>query len=202
MKRIAVLISGRGTNLQALIDAQQRNELGGKIAIVISNKSQALGLERAQKANIPTKVITKKHHPERKEFDREILQILNDYNVDLVVLAGYMRILSVEFVEKYKNKIINVHPSLLPAFKGVNAQWQAVDHGVKIAGCSTHFVTHEMDDGPIILQKSVPVFDGDTGDQLAERILPHEHAILVKSIQFFCDDRLLVEGRRVVVKEG
>ena len=201
MKRIGVLISGRGTNLQALIDAQARGELGGEIVIVLSNKTKALGLERARNAGIPTDVVTKKLHSYREEFDKRVIQVLKEYNVDIVVLAGYMRILGDEFIDSFQNRIINVHPSLLPSFKGVKAQWQAVDHGVKIAGCSTHFVNHEMDDGPIILQKSVPVFDDDTGETLANRILPHEHAILVRSVRLLCEDRLRIEDRRVIIKE-
>lgn len=201
MKRIGVLISGRGTNLQALIDAQARGGLSGEIVVVMSNKTKAFGLERARKAGIPTVVITKKLHPDREEFDNQVIRILDEYNVDLVVLAGYMRILSDEFIYKFANRIINVHPSLLPAFKGVKAQWQAVDHGVKISGCSTHFVTRNMDDGPIILQKSVPLFEDDTGETLADRILPHEHSILVSSVRLFCEGRLRVSGRKVDIVE-
>lgn len=201
MKRISVLISGRGTNLQALIDAQARGELGGEIVIVLSNKSEAVGLKRALKAGIPTEVVTKKLHSNREEFDKRVIQVLKEYNIDIVVLAGYMRILGDEFIDSFQNRIINVHPSLLPSFKGVKAQWQAVNHGVKIAGCSTHFVTNEMDDGPIILQKSVPVFDGDTGETLADRILHHEHTILVRSVRLLCEDRLRIEDRRVIIKE-
>lgn len=201
MKRIGVLITGRGTNLQALIDAQICGELGGEIVVVLSNKAKALGLERARKAKIPTEIVTKKLHSNRAEFDKRVMQVLERYNVDLVVLAGYMRILGDEFINSYHNRIINIHPSLLPSFKGVRAQWQAVDHGVKITGCSTHFVTHEMDSGPIILQKSVPVFDNDTGETLAKRILLHEHTILVKSVRLFCEDRLRINDRRVIIIE-
>ena len=201
MKQIGVLISGRGTNLQALIDAQKRNELGGEIVLVISNKTNALGLERARKAKISTKVITKKQYPERDKFDRKVLEILEEFNIDLIVLAGYMRILGNEFIKEYPNRIINVHPSLLPAFKGVKAQWQAIEHGVKVTGCTTHFVNDEMDNGPIILQKSVPILDNDTGETLANRILPNEHAILVKSVRLFCEEKLQVEDRRVIIND-
>ncbi len=201
MKRIGVLISGRGTNLQALIDAEQRGELAGKIVVVISNKSDALGLERAKKAGIRTEVVTKKDYPEREDHDRRVAQILQEHDVDLVVLAGYMRILTHVLVDKYKNRIINIHPALLPAFKGVEAQKQAIEYGVKISGCTTHFVDLEMDAGPIILQTAVPVLDNDTPETLAERILPEEHKILVKSVNLFCEDRLKIEGRRVIVLE-
>ncbi len=201
MKRIAVLISGRGTNLQALIDAQARGKLGGEIVIVISNKSKAFGLERARLAGIDTQIITKKQYPDPEDHDRAVLEVLRKYEVDLVVLAGYMRILTDTFIQAYENKIINVHPSLLPAFKGLKAQWQAVEYGVKVSGCTTHFVIPEMDAGPIILQAPVPVLEDDTGETLAERILPEEHKTMVKSVRLLCEDRLQVEGRRVRILE-
>ncbi len=201
MKRIGVLISGRGTNLQALIDAQSRGELGGEVVIVISNKSKAQGLERARRAGIKTEIITKKDYPVREEHDRAVVKVLQEHEVDLVVLAGYMRILTEEFINAFPNRIINVHPSLLPAFKGLKAQWQAVEYGVKVSGCTTHFVVPDMDAGPIILQTAVPVYDDDTGETLAERTLPEEHKILVRSVRLFCEDKLRVEGRRVRILE-
>ncbi|NWF94916.1 MAG: phosphoribosylglycinamide formyltransferase [Candidatus Thorarchaeota archaeon] len=201
MKRIGVLISGRGTNLQALIDAQAEDNLGGEIVIVISNKSNALGLERATKAGIRTEVVTKLDYPEREDHDRRVVELLRECNVDLVVLAGYMRILTSVLVDAYKNRIINIHPSLLPAFKGVDAQKQALEYGVKITGCTTHFVDLDMDAGPIILQTSVPVMNDDTEETLAERILIEEHKILVRSVRLFCQDRLRLQGRRVLVEE-
>ncbi|MFW9962730.1 MAG: phosphoribosylglycinamide formyltransferase [Candidatus Sifarchaeia archaeon] len=201
MKRIGVLISGRGTNLQALIDAQLHGGLGGEIVVVVSNKSKAVGIKRAQTAGIPTEIVTKKSYQSRVDFDSNLLQVLRKYRVDLVVLAGFMRILSDDFINAYPNRIINVHPSILPTFKGVKAQWQAVNHGVKVSGCTTHFVTNEMDNGPIILQKSVPVFENDDGEALANRILPQEHIILVQSVRLFCEGRLEVEGRRVITKD-
>lgn len=201
MKRIGVLISGSGTNLQALIDAQLHRELGGEIVVVVSNRAKAFGIKRARTAGIPTEIVTKKSYQSRVEFDNILLQVLRKYGVDLVVLAGFMRILSDDFLNAYPNRIINVHPSLLPTFKGVKAQWQAVDHGVKVSGCTTHFVTNEMDNGPIILQKSVPVFENDDGEALANRILSQEHIILVQSVRLFCEGRLEVEGRRVIIKD-
>ncbi len=201
MRRIGVLVSGRGTNLQALLDAESCGELGGQIVVVISNKSKALALERARKKGITTIVVTKLEFPDGNEFDEQIAEILRCYEVDLVVLAGYMRMFTDQFINEFQHKIINVHPSLLPAFKGVRAQWQAIDYGVKISGCSTHFVTSEMDSGPIIMQKAVPVFPEDTGDILAERILPEEHRILVKSVRLFCDDKLVIDNHRVIVRE-
>jgi phosphoribosylglycinamide formyltransferase-1 len=201
MTRIGVLISGRGTNLQALIDAQDRRQLSGKVVVVISNKTNALGIERARKAGIPVEVITKKMYPNRHDFDAELTRILKRVNVDLVILAGYMRLLTEKFIDDFRSRIINVHPSLLPAFKGVKSQWQAVDYGVRVSGCSTHFVSYEVDSGPIILQEAVPVLYNDTGVSLAERILPEEHKLLVRSVNLFCEGRLCIESGRVIIKE-
>ncbi len=201
MTRIGVLISGRGTNLQALIDAQKRGDFDGQIAIVISNKSKAEGLKRADRAGIKTRIITKKDYAVREEHDRAVIQVLKEHDVNLVVLAGYMRILSPFFCQEYKHRMINVHPSLLPAFKGVKAQWQAVEYGVKVSGCTTHFVEPDVDAGAIILQTPVKVRQNDTGKTLAARILPEEHRILVESVKLFCADRLTVDGRIVKIKE-
>ena len=201
MSRIGVLISGRGTNLQALIDAQMREDLSGEIVVVISNKSKALGLERARKAGIKTEIVTEITHPVREEHDRRVVEILKENEVSLVVLAGYMRILTSVFIDAFKSRIINVHPSLLPSFKGVKAQWQAIEYGAKVSGCSTHFVDLDMDAGPIIIQKAVPIFDGDTGETLAQRILFNEHEILVSSVRLFSQNKLQVEGRKVRILE-
>ncbi|MBD3404519.1 MAG: phosphoribosylglycinamide formyltransferase [Candidatus Lokiarchaeota archaeon] len=195
MKRIGVLISGRGTNLQALIDAQKRGEISGEIAVVISNKSKAYGLERARSANIKTEIVTKKTHPIREEHDKRVVELLKQYNVDFVVLAGYMRLITEHLINPFQNRIINIHPSLLPSFPGIDAQKQALEYGVKITGCTTHIVTLDMDAGPIILQEYVPVFDTDTRDTLAERILEKEHEILVETVQLLCEDRIRVTGR-------
>ncbi len=201
MRRIGVLVSGRGTNLQALLDAESRGELSGQIVVVICNKKQAFALERARKVGVPTILVTKSEFPDREEFDKQVAEILRSYKVDLVVLAGYMRILTEQFISEFEKRIINVHPSLLPAFKGVKAQWQAIDYGARVSGCSTHFVTFEMDSGPIILQKAVPIFPEDTGETLAERILPVEHRILVKSVQLYCEDKLRIDGHQVIIRE-
>jgi phosphoribosylglycinamide formyltransferase-1 len=201
MIRIGVLISGRGTNLQALIDAQNRQILSGKIVLVVSNKTKALGIERAYKAGIPVEIVTKKMFPKRRDFDRQLIMILRQAEVDLVVLAGYMRILTREFIKEFHSKIINVHPSLLPAFRGVKSQWQAIESGVRVSGCSTHFVTSEMDAGPIIMQKAVPVLSDDTGQSLADRILPEEHRLLVKSVNLFCEGKLSIKNDIVIIKE-
>ncbi|MFW9919500.1 MAG: phosphoribosylglycinamide formyltransferase [Candidatus Thorarchaeota archaeon] len=201
MSRVGVLISGRGTNLQALIDAQEQGMLGGQIVVVISNKSKAQGLERARKAGIKTVTVTRKEYPQREDFDRQLLSILRQNNVDLVVLAGFMRILTNIFISEFANRIINVHPSLLPSFRGVEAQWQAVDFGVRVSGCTTHFVSLEMDAGPIILQRAVPVHPNDDGESLSMRILKEEHEILVESVRLFCDGKLKIEGQRVIIVE-
>jgi phosphoribosylglycinamide formyltransferase-1 len=192
MKRIGVLISGRGTNLQAMIDAERSGELGGTIVIVISNKTNAIGVKRAQRAGIQVQIVTKKTYPDRGDFDRKIIETLRRFEVDLVVLAGYMRMFTKEFIDEFSSRIINVHPSLLPSFRGVRAQWQAIKYGVRVSGCSTHFVTFEMDEGPIILQKAVPVLPDDTGETLAQRILVEEHKILVKSVRLYCEEKLSV----------
>ncbi len=201
MSRVGVLISGRGTNLQALIDAGQQDVLGGKIVVVISNKTKARGLQRARDAGIPTEIVTRVDVPKRPEFDRQLVNLLYHYQVELVVLAGFMRVLGPYFISSFAGRIINVHPSLLPAFKGVDAQEQAVEYGVKISGCTTHFVTLDTDGGPIILQRAVDVKPGDTGETLAARILVEEHRILVDSVRLFCEGRLKTSGRRTIILE-
>ncbi|TFG99615.1 phosphoribosylglycinamide formyltransferase [Candidatus Thorarchaeota archaeon] len=201
MRRIGVLVSGRGSNLQALLDAECRGELSGQIVVVISNKNRAFALERARKVNVPTVVVSKSEFPVPQEFDEQVAEVLRCYKVDLVVLAGYMRMFTKQFINEFQDRIINVHPSLLPAFKGVRAQWQAIDHGAKVSGCSTHFVTFEMDAGPIIMQKAVSIFPEDTGETLSERILHEEHRILVKSVRLYCEDKLSINGSHVIIRE-
>lgn len=198
--RLGVLVSGRGTNLQAIIDSINEGKLSAEIAIVISDNPNAMALERARKANIPTAYVK----PGRKsEFEREIIDILEKNNVDLIVLAGFMRILSPNFVNHFPLRIINIHPSLLPSFPGLEAQRQALEYGVKITGCTVHFVNEIVDGGPIILQEAVPVYDDDTVESLSARILEKEHKILVEAIRLFGENRLRVSGRRVFIdKEG
>jgi phosphoribosylglycinamide formyltransferase-1 len=190
--KIAVLISGRGTNLQAIIDAEKKGKLSGKIVVVISDNSETYGLERAKEAFIPVEVI---------EQEEKISKKLNELDVDLVVLAGYMKILSKEFVKERENRIINIHPSLLPSFAGLNAQKQALEYGVKITGCTTHFVNEGMDTGPIILQKEVKIELNETVEELSTKILAQEHDILVKTVELFCKGQLTVEGRKVIISE-
>jgi phosphoribosylglycinamide formyltransferase-1 len=198
--RLGVLASGRGTNLQAIIDSINEGKLLAEIVIVISDNPKAMALERAKIANIPTAYVK----PGKKsEFEREIIRILEENKVDLIVLAGFMRILSADFVSRFPLRIINIHPSLLPSFPGLEAQRQALEYGVKITGCTVHFVNEIVDGGPIILQEAVPVYDDDTVESLSARILEKEHKILVEAIRLFGENRLKVVGRRVFIdKEG
>lgn len=182
MLKLAVLISGRGSNLKAIIDSIRNGALKAEIKIVISNKSDAGGLQHAREAGIETAVIKHKDFPTREAFEMEMDKLIADRKVDLICLAGFMRIISPWFIGKWKGRIINIHPSLLPAFKGVNAQKQALDAGVKEAGCTVHFVTEEMDSGEIILQAKVPVLEGDTEETLSARILEQEHKIYPDAI--------------------
>jgi phosphoribosylglycinamide formyltransferase-1 len=176
-KQVAVLISGGGSNLQALIDACEAADYPAEIALVLSNKASAFGLERAQKAAIRTAVVNHKEFNSRAEFDAEMDKIIRAHDVDIVCLAGFMRLLTADFVNSWKGKMINIHPSLLPDFKGADAHGDVIAAGnVKESGCTVHFVTPEMDAGPIILQRSVPVYADDTRDTLAARVLEQEHA--------------------------
>jgi phosphoribosylglycinamide formyltransferase-1 len=199
LKNIAVLISGRGTNLQALIDAFSDKGLGINIKLVLSNNSDAYGLQRAKKASIETIVVDHRDSSSREEHDMKILHILNNYVIDLVVLAGYMRIITSVLIEPFRNKIINIHPSLLPAFPGLHAQKQALNYGVKITGCTTHFVYEEVDSGPIIMQSAVSVSSNDTEENLSKKILEEEYKILVESVKLFCMGKLKIEGKKVII---
>jgi len=200
MVNIGVLASGRGTNLQAIIEAIEEGKIEGRISIVISDNQDAFALKRAGQHNIEIRYINFKSFKNREDYDKKIVEYLKEKNVDLVVLAGYMRILSPYFIRTYKNKIINIHPALLPSFPGLHAQRQAVEYGVKVSGCTVHFVDEGMDSGPIILQKAVEVKDNDTEESLAERILKEEHQIYPRAIQLFSEGRLVIKGRRVFIK--
>ena len=200
MVNIGVLASGRGTNLQAIIEAIKEGRIEGKIGIVISDNRDAFALKRAKQNNIETEYINFKSFKNRENYDKKIVECLKEKDVDLVVLAGYMRILSSHFIEMYKNRIMNIHPALLPSFPGLHAQKQAVEHGAKISGCTVHFVDEGVDSGPIILQKAVEVSDDDTEESLAERILKEEHQIYPQAIQLFSEDRLAIKGRRVFIR--
>lgn len=200
MINTAVFISGRGSNFLALLKNIEKGVLKNcHIAVVFSNNPNAKGLEYAEKAGIKTIVIPSKNRSDRIEYDREIINALAEYNIDLICLAGYMRIITEELVEAYKNRIINIHPALLPAFPGLHAQKQALDYGVKVTGCTVHFVDGGMDTGPVILQKTVPVYDNDTEDTLSARILEQEHIAYSEALSLYAAGRLQVSGRKVEV---
>lgn len=202
MINIGVLVSGSGTNLLAIIEAIKAGEINGVIRIVISDKHDAFALKRARFYNIKTNSINPKGYKNREEYDKEIVSTLKEKEVDLVVLAGYMKILTPYFVNAYKNKIMNIHPALLPCFPGLNVHKKVLDQGVKVSGCTVHFVDEGLDSGPIILQKTVEVKEDDTKETLAERILEEEHKIYPRAIQLFAQGRLTIKGRKVFTKEG
>jgi phosphoribosylglycinamide formyltransferase-1 len=199
-RRLGVLISGRGSNLQAIIDATRDGRLDAAVAIVISNRADAPGLQRARDAGIPTAVIDHRAFPSREAFDRALVGELRRHDVALVCLAGFMRLLGPAFLEAFPDRILNIHPSLLPAFPGLHAQRQAFEYGVKISGATVHLVTAELDAGPIVLQSAVPVRDDDTEETLAARILVEEHRIYPEAIRIVLDGRWRIEGRRFVVE--
>ncbi len=198
---LGVLVSGSGTNLQAIIDAIEKGKLNAKIQVVFSNVSDAYAMERAKKHGIKTEFLSHKKFSTREEFDAAVVEILKKYNVELVILAGFMRILSPVIIRAFPMKIMNIHPALLPSFPGLHAQKQALEHGVKFSGCTVHFVDEGTDTGPIIIQAVVPIYDSDTEETLRERILKEEHRIFAQAIQLYAEGRLRVEGRRVVVSK-
>ena len=193
MKKLGVLISGSGTNLQAIIDNIETGFIPSEISVVISNNPEAYGLKRAEKKGIPTTVINHKDYSSREEFEKKLIEKLDSYNVDYVILAGFMRVLTGFFINHFKDRILNIHPALLPSFPGVNAQKQAFDYGVKFSGCTVHFVTEKVDVGPIIIQAVVPVLPEDTAEKLQKRILEKEHIIFPLAI------KMLVEGKLKIV---
>ena len=197
-RRLGVLISGRGSNLQSLIDAISDRRLDATIAVVISNEPRAGGIERARAAGIETVVLSHRGWASRDDYDRALAHELQTRDVGLVCLAGFMRIVGGPLIEAYPSAILNIHPALLPAFVGVDAQRQAVEHGVKVSGVTVHLVTADLDAGPIVLQRTVPVLDGDTRDTLAARILEQEHAAYPEAVSLVLDGRWKIEGRRFV----
>jgi phosphoribosylglycinamide formyltransferase 1 len=194
--RLGVLVSGRGTNLQAIIDWIEKETPNVKIALVISNKENAHALERCRRYGIQSVHLDPKSFENKIAFDKAMVTRLKESSIDLVCLAGFMRILSSEFIHAFPKKIINVHPSLLPAFPGLDAQKQALEYGVKLAGCTVHFVDEGVDTGPIICQTSVPVFDDDTEETLSDRILTEEHKLYPKAIQSIMNDQIVICGRK------
>ena len=198
-KKIGVVVSGRGSNLQSIIDHIAEGKLNVEITVVVSDHKEAFALERAAKAGIPTAIVERKGCKDKAEFEDRIDAALRKADAEAVVLAGFMRILTGHFISRWEHKIINIHPALLPSFKGLDAQGQAVDYGVKVAGCTVHFVDEGTDTGPIILQKVVPVLDDDTEETLAARILVEEHKALPEAIQLWADGKLTIKGRKVYV---
>ena len=198
---IAVLISGSGSNLQAIIDASEKGEIPCRVGIVISNKTDAYGLARARKHGIPTEVVDHKWFASREEFDARLVEVIRGSGADLVCLAGFMRILTPVIIRAFPNRILNIHPALLPSFPGTHGPGQALAYGVRFSGCTVHFLDEGVDTGPIIVQAIVPVYDDDTEDTLAARILAQEHRIYPMAIRLFFSGRLAFEGRKVKVRE-
>jgi phosphoribosylglycinamide formyltransferase 1 len=197
---IAVLVSGSGSNLQAIIDASERGDIPCRVALVVSNKADAYGLTRAKKHNIPTAVINHKDFPTREAFDVNLVEVVKGSGAELVCLAGFMRVLTPVFLRAFPNRIINIHPALLPSFPGTHGPKQALEYGVKFSGCTVHFVDEGVDTGPVIVQAVVPVFDDDTEDTLAARILTQEHRIYPMAIRLVFKGNLRVSGRRVLAE--
>ena len=200
-KRIGVLLSGRGSNFEALADSVRGGRLpGAEIAVVVTNREGAPGIEKAKERGIAARVIPSKGL-EREVYDRQVVAVLREFNVDLVCLAGYMRLLSPFFVASFPNRILNIHPSLLPSFPGLESQRQALEYGVKFAGCTVHFVDENLDAGPIVLQAAVPVRDDDTEETLSSRILAEEHRIYTEAVRIVLEGKYKIVGRRVVRTE-
>ena len=197
MKKLGILLSGRGSHFEAIADNAAAGEIPAEIAIVISNKPNARGLERAKERGIPAKCIPS-GGLERDEYDRQVVALLKERGVDLVCLAGFMRLLSAYFVREYPNRLLNIHPSLLPSFPGLEAQEQAREHGAKISGCTVHFVDEHLDAGPIIVQAAVPILDDDTDETLSARILTEEHRIYTEAINLVLSGKFRIEDRRVI----
>jgi phosphoribosylglycinamide formyltransferase-1 len=198
VKRLGILLSGRGSNFEAIADNVKLGRLAAEIAVVISNRTEARGIETARSRGLPAVVLPSKGVG-REEYDRRVVAELQECAVDLVCLAGFMRLLTAEFCRAFPLRTLNIHPSLLPSFPGLDAQKQALEHGVKVAGCTVHFVDEHLDGGPIILQAAVPVLDDDTEATLAARILAEEHRIYSQAIGIILSGRWRIEGRRVVV---
>lgn len=201
MKRLGVLLSGRGSNFEAIADSVEAGKIDASIGLVISNRAEARGLERAKERGFKALCIPSRGL-DREVYDRMLIEELRRENIDLVCLAGYMRLLSAVFIREYPMRILNIHPSLLPAFPGLDAQHQAVDYGVKISGCTVHFVDEHLDAGPIVLQAAVPVLDSDTAGTLSERILKEEHRIYPEAIQIVLSGNFKIRGRQVVLEQS
>lgn len=197
MKNIVILISGRGSNMEAIVNACQREGWPARIAAVISNKASASGLQFAASHGIATAVVDHKAFESREAFDAELARVIDGYQPDVVVLAGFMRILTEGFVRHYEGRLLNIHPSLLPSFPGLHTHQRALEEGVRIHGCTVHFVTPALDHGPVVVQAAVPVLDGDDEATLAARVLQQEHIVYPLAVRWFAEDRLTLEGGRV-----
>jgi len=197
--KIVVLISGSGSNLQTLIDQTNDGSIPGKIAAVFSNKEGVFGLERAEKANIPTEVLSHKSFDSRESFDAELADRIKTYKPDLIVLAGFMRILSTDFVSQFENKMVNIHPSLLPKYTGLNTHQRAIDAGETSAGATVHFVIPELDAGPIIIQGEVPVLENDDANTLQQRVLKIEHSIYPTAVKWLAEQRISIKDAKVLL---
>ncbi len=202
MTNIAVLVSGRGSNLQAIIDSIGNGYLKTRISVVISDVGDAYALLRAKKHGIDAVFVNPENFASKELYEKEILTVLKKHDAELVLLAGYMRILGKTLLHSYRNRILNIHPALLPAFTGLHAQKQAFDHGVKVAGCTVHFVAETLDGGPIILQTCVEVKEDDTPETLADRILEQEHKIYPEAVKLFIENRLRIEGKKVKILQS
>jgi phosphoribosylglycinamide formyltransferase-1 len=198
--RLGILISGRGSNFEAIANSIARGKLDAEIAIVVSNRAAAQGLDIARERGIPIRIIPSQGM-DRETYDKLLIEELCTHEVELVCLAGFMRLLSANFVRAFPQRVLNIHPSLLPSFPGLDAQKQALDHGVKITGCTVHFIDEFLDSGPIVIQSAVPVLDRDTYQTLSARILAQEHVIYSQAIQLISEGRVEVEGRKVVIKD-
>jgi phosphoribosylglycinamide formyltransferase 1 len=201
VKKVGVLVSGRGSNLQALLEAARAGRLGGEIAVVVSNVPTAPALDKARAAGVPAVVCDHRGQP-REEHDRKVLRVLQEHGVELVCLAGYMRLLSTPFLSALPHRVMNVHPSLLPAFPGLDAQRKAWEHGVKVSGATVHLVEEALDAGPIVMQEAVEVRPGDTPETLAARILEAEHRLYPPAVRLLLSGRWRLEGRRLVAEAG
>jgi phosphoribosylglycinamide formyltransferase-1 len=201
-RRVAILISGRGSNMVSLIEAASHPDFPAEIALVLSNRPDAAGLERAREAGIATAVIDHKAHPTREDFEQAMDAALNRHGIEFICLAGFMRVLTDGFVERWSGRMINIHPSLLPLFRGIHTHRRALEEGVLVHGCTVHFVVPELDAGPIIAQAAVPVVPGDTEESLSARVLAQEHLLYPRALRMICDGSARLEGGRVVFRQG
>lgn len=200
MKRVAIFISGRGSNLEAILEKRKQGYLECQIPFVLSNRSDARGLPIASQYKIPTEILEQKEFSSRIDFEQAILALLKTKKIDIIVLAGFMMVLSKDFIESFPGHIINIHPALLPSFPGLSSQKRALDYGVKFTGCTVHFVSPEVDGGPIILQDIIPVFDDDTEESLTLRILAKEHILLPEALKIVIEERFTITGRKVSIQ--